>query len=364
MKIALSVDSLSDRLTGIGRYTWELLNGLRADDRVTQLSYIRNGMVLSDPALLLTTGTFKPSWPLRTARRLQGRFGLKGALFHGPNYFLPDFVDGGVVTIHDLSVLKYPETHPIERIQAFERNLASTIKRTAHFITDCEHVRREIIDWFGIRGELVTAVPLGVDRKFQPYSPNECRATLARYGISEGGFILCVSTLEPRKGLANAIRSYRLAGRSVGGRPLVLVGASGWNNLELKDLIAEEAAKGDVLPLGYVSDDDLPYIYASAGLFVFPSVYEGFGLPPLEAMASGVPAIVSNHSCMPEVTKGAAMYVDPFDTEALARAMEKGLTDEYWRSEAIARGLTVASSYTWADCCDRTIAVYKEVAEH
>jgi glycosyltransferase involved in cell wall biosynthesis len=143
--------------------------------------------------------------------------------------------------------------------------------------------------------------------------------------------------------------------------PLVLVGGHGWLSDALQVQIAQGLAQGWVKPLGYVPEPDLPLLYAGAALFVYPSTYEGFGLPAIEAMACGVPVVVSNQSCMPEVTQGAALMVDPDDTAAFAATLEQGLTDNAWRAGAIAAGLAVAASYTWQRCVDETVAVYGKV---
>ena len=361
MKIALSIDALSPQSTGIGRYTWELVRGIPNDPGVSKLLCYRNGMTTIHPEAFLRSGGYRLSKGRQWGERLKARFALRGSLFHGPNFFLPDNVEGGVITVHDLSVLKFPQTHPVERVRMFETKFESSLSRAAHILTDCEHGRTELISWFGLSPERVTAVSLGAAEAFRPWGEAECIKVLRKYGIGRGGFALCVATFEPRKRILSAIDAYMQAVKARSAPPLVLVGAAGWNNTALNEHIARAAHSGHILPLGYVDESDLPYIYAAARLFLYPSIYEGFGLPPIEAMACGVPTIVSDRSCLPEVTQGAAMLVDPDDIEGFSRAIERGLSDDIWRSQAIQAGLRVAAGYTWRTCVEKTVDVYRKV---
>lgn len=361
MKTVLSIDAVAEQLTGIGRYAWELAQGLQHDPRISSLRFYRNGRILKS---LDRSEIFRGRSRVKRYSgydRLVASLALKGALFHGPNFFLPDHVSGGIVTVHDLSVFKFPETHPAERVKIFERKFTSSLDRAYHILTDCHHAKQELHEWFGLADEFVTAVPLGVGRNYQPRLVAECAPILQKYGIEQSGFALCVATFEPRKRISTAIAAYELA-RSRGALPpLLLIGGTGWRNSELGKQIDSATHRGNVMSLGYVDEYDLPFLYASAGLFLFPSIYEGFGLPPLEAMASGVPAIVSNRSCLPEVTQGAAMMIDPDDVDAFAEAILRGLEDDNWRTEAIERGLRVASGYTWDNCIENTVNVYRKV---
>ncbi|WP_246444477.1 glycosyltransferase [Sphingomonas sediminicola] len=143
--------------------------------------------------------------------------------------------------------------------------------------------------------------------------------------------------------------------------PLAIAGASGWKNETLHDEIREGTREGWVIPLGFVPDEDLPALYSGSTLFVFPSIYEGFGLPPLEAMASGVPTMVASSSCLEEVTKGAAMLCQPDDIDAFADDIARALEDEPWRQRAISAGIQVVKDYTWERCVDETVGVYQQV---
>lgn len=369
MKIALTIEALSPELTGIGRYTWELANRLPQQLESDGLCYYRNGRWVEDPAYFLEHDTpprVRKTWLERRIPRWYTAFAEKqrcrSLLFHGPNFFLPPCTVRGVATIHDLSVLRFPETHPLERIKAYERHFKESLARADHLITVSESGRREVIDLLAWPGDKVTAVHNGVATSFAPRSDAALAPVLLAYGLTPGGYTLCVSTLEPRKKIANLIAACRDLPLPLRQRyPLVLVGGKGWLNEALHAAIAAAQVEGWCRPLGFVPESDLPSLYAGARLFVYPSIYEGFGLPVAEAMACGVPVVTSNRSCLPEVTQGAALLVEPDNHEALRGAIVRGLYDDDWRATAIIQGLTVAKAYSWERCVEETVAVYRIV---
>jgi alpha-1,3-rhamnosyl/mannosyltransferase len=344
---------------GIGRYTWELCKGLARRDDVESLQYFGRGRLIADPEILLE-GKKLPRRRriMRPFRSWQARQTLRSSLVHGPNYFLPASAEGGIITVHDLSVFRYPETHPAERVRAFERQFTHSMQRAAHIITDTETIRREVIETFSISQDAITAIPLGVDPRFAPRGA----PTLHQLGLAPGAYGLCVSTLEPRKKIAELIRAWEDLPDGLRSRfPLVLAGGSGWENEALHDEIEKAARQGWLRHLGFVDEQSLSELYAGTALFIYPSIYEGFGLPPIEAMASGVPVIVADSSCLPEVCGDAARYVDPDDVEEFVRSIEDCLTNSEWRDRAIAAGLDRARNFSWARCVDQTMTVYRKV---
>jgi alpha-1,3-rhamnosyl/mannosyltransferase len=339
---------------------------------VEQLRYYRQGQWVADPAALLQAPPAgaklqrkKSCFRIRAPRWLK-EYSLQRAcrdqVFHGPNYMLPPCADIGVATVHDLSVFKFPETHPVERIRQFEREFAGSMARASHLITDSEATRKEVIDFLAWAPEKITAVPLGVSARFAPRPEAELTSCLGKYDLRHGGYALCVSTLEPRKKIGNLLLAYQcLPQRLREQTPLVLIGSRGWLSEELHQEIERLAQQGWLRYLGFIPEADLPAVYAGARTFIYPSSYEGFGLPVLEAMASGVPVVTSNRSSLPEVTKGAALLVDPDDIDALALAIEASLLDQSWRVKAMSAGLTVAQEFTWDRCIEKTVHVYKNI---
>lgn len=363
MRVGITVDSLSPSLTGIGRYTWELCQGLARHPEIDDLAYFLGDHWISQPSGLLTGDARRSSRMPKFLRRWRARPNFRTRLIHGTNYFLPPLAETGIVTVHDLSIYVHPETHPIERIRDFEKQFQRSLDKAAHVLTDSEATRRDLIATLSYPAHQVTTVHLGVSTAFRPVSRTATEPDLRRiFGRAIGSYILSVATFEPRKRIEAAILAHSRFCRRTGSEiPLVLVGAKGWSNERLHALIEEEQRQGRLIVLGFVQECDLPTLYAGASLFLYPSVYEGFGLPPIEAMACGVPTIVSNRSCLPEVTRGAAMMVDPDDHDALSAAIESALYDDIWREGAIRAGLAVGSHYSWERCVERTVDVYRKV---
>lgn len=361
MRLGITVDPLAPNLTGIGRYTLELYRGMSRHPAIDEVAGFLVNRWVSDPEGLLTGATRRRSRLPKTIRRWQERRGFRRRLVHGTNYFLPALAETGVITVHDLSIYLHADTHPIERIREFETQFARSLGRAAHVITDSEATRRDLIAHLSYPAQQVTTVHLGVSARFTPQTVAALDTPLQRvFGRAPGPYILSVATFEPRKRIEAAILAHaQFCDRTGRDIPLVLVGAKGWANESLHALIEREQRSGRLLMLGFVHEDHLPALYAGASLFLYPSIYEGFGLPPIEAMACGVPTIVSNRSCLPEVTRGAAMMVDPDDIDMLSVAIERALEDDIWRDDAIRAGLAVAAHYSWTRCIEKTVDVYR-----
>lgn len=361
LNVTLDVDFVAAQNGGIGRYAVELARGLTRHPDVRLGTWAR-GVIIPDYTRLLSGEQFGAGNRfVRPFRRWRDRQRAHATLFHGPNYFLPAFVERGVITVHDLSVLRFPETHPAARVAEFQRRLPDSLARALFVITDTETVRQEIIEEFALEPERVKAVPLGVEEGFRPQDANALAPVLTQWDLSAGQYGLSVSQLEPRKKIAELVRAWRALPKPLRGRfPLVIAGDSGWRNDDIRRELQQAEAEGWLKVLGYVPDEQLPALYAGARLFAYPSVYEGFGLPPLEAMACGVPVVVSSHSCLPEVAGEAAMYVDPDHQPSFTDALRKGLEDEEWRGVTIERGLARAAGFTWEATVEGTVNVYRE----
>lgn len=360
--VALSVDALGPRLTGIGRYCLELARRIPTTQGVGKVRYFRGAHWLKDPEALLDEG-----WAPERKGRLQRWFEqrkrralMKHAVVHSPNYFLPQWAECGVATIHDLSVFLFPETHPVERLKAFEEQFERTLERATLLITDTETVRQELVSMFSVSADRIRAVPLGASTSGSIPNP----ALLEPLALSMGAYILCVSTFEPRKRIEHLVRAHRQLPLSLQLRfPLVLAGASGWHNDDLVAEIDAAAIDGSVRRLNYVDEPTLAALYAGTALFVYPSRYEGFGLPVIEAMAQGAPCLIADASCLIEVAKGAARVIQPEDTEGFAEALHQCLEDDNWRKAASQAGRSVAASYSWDACAQQTVAVYREAGK-
>lgn len=388
MQVILGSDAIHRPLTGIGRYALELARHLREMPEVERLDFFAFGRWPLWDELLAADGALEPlsgpvsgpsqggvslrsrlagqAWAVRAYQALTPhwyawRLRHRGdALFHSPNYFLPPHAGPMVATIHDLSHVWFPQFHPQARVDFLNRALPDTFRRADFLITDAESVRQEVIERFGWPEDKIAAVPLGVDPVFHPRSAVQVGDSLGRLGLAFGSYALFVGTIEPRKNLATLLDAYENLPHALRQRwPLVVVGSRGWNSEALHARMAVAATQGWLRYLSFVPQQDLPLLYAGAHLFVFPSLYEGFGLPPLEAMASGVPVVCSQVSSLPGVVGDAALLFDPHDVQALGLALRQGLEDASWRAGARSAGLARAQAFTWRATAEATLQCYE-----
>jgi len=267
-----------------------------------------------------------------------------------------------VTTIHDISYEHLPET--FNRRSRFQMKL--TIRHTArhadHVIASSEYSRQDVIDTYQLRPEKVTAIPLAAPASYKPVTDqSRLNRIREKYSI-KGDFILGVGSIHPRKNLSRLISAYAaLVKRRDDVPALILVGKKGWLSDETFNA-KELSGLGDrVRFTGFVPDEDLPPLYSAAKVFVYPSFFEGFGLPPLEAMQCGTPVITGNRTSLPEVVGDAGLQVDPFQTDAIADAIEKVLSDEKLSLELSERGLKRAEKFSWGSTARQTLAVFERI---
>jgi alpha-1,3-rhamnosyl/mannosyltransferase len=386
VKLIFAVDAIFPPLTGIGRYAWELATRLAESARIDDLRFISNfGWIAQPRDLLPQTAPQRRiylQWASALRTRAAGsRLGVAlfarlapmwkkallkpygSYLFHSPNYFVPPRDGISIATVHDLSIRRFPQTHPAARVHYFNMEFERSLARCRHLITDSEAVRAEVIATFGWPADRIEAIALGVSDAFHPRSAAQTEPVIRKWQLRFDGYTLCVSTLEPRKNLETLLDAYTQLPESIRTRfPLVLAGKSGWHDQRLKERIARYAAQGWLRYVDYVDQDELPLLYSGARVFCFPSKYEGFGLPVLESMASGVPLVVSKAPCLMELCGDFALSHEPDDASALRNALERALADDIWRSATRAEGLARSRNYTWSSCFDRTVDVYERVS--
>lgn len=303
-------------------------------------------------------------WRSRRAFRDATKALPSGTVYHEPNYVLQPFAGPAVATVHDLSVYHYPQFHPKARVRHMERYLPRSVETAAHVITDSSLVRRELLERFLLDPDRVSVIPLGVSEDFRPVSHSERMPVLNKYGLVDGSYLFCVSTFEPRKNLAGLVEAFaRLPDRLRKEVPLVLVGSDGWLNGDLARTLRKYEERGEVIRLGYVPGRHLPALYSGTRIFVFPSFYEGFGLPVLEAMACGAPVITSRGTAMEEVTGNCAELVDPVDVDSLTELMACLVDDSAKRSQLSTAGRRQAAEFTWSKCAARHIEVFRSVSD-
>ena len=287
---------------------------------------------------------------------------LPGAeLFHATEHLLlPLRGVPTVLTVHDLIFRRYPAHH--KRLNRWYLNTTMPLfcRRADHIIAVSEQSKRDVIEAYGIPAEKITVIYEAADPRFRPQPPEDVAAARARYGLPEQ-YVLFVSTIEPRKNLSRLLAAFERVHAAGLADALVIVGKRGWLFDAFFADLAHSPAKDAVIFPGFVPDADLPAVYAGAQAMAFPSEFEGFGLPVLEAMACGAPVVCSDTSSLPEVAGDAALLVDPLNVDALAAALARVLQDEPLREQMRARGLAQAARFSWARAAEETLAVYRQV---
>jgi glycosyltransferase involved in cell wall biosynthesis len=249
-------------------------------------------------------------------------------------------------------------------VRYLQKELKTTLGRADALITDSDYTRNELAEYFSWPIERIYTVPLASSAEFHPRTADELKSTLSRHGLEVGGYSLFVGTIEPRKNITTLLDAYSRLPLDVRKRwPLVLTGYHGWRNESIHQRLESARREGWAYYLGFIPGEDLPLLFAGARLFTFPSLYEGFGLPVLEAMSSGVPVVCSNSSSLPEVAGNAALMCDAMDIEALTGLIRRGLEDQAWRTSAIEQGLLHAAKFSWERCAMNTLEVYKMVVK-
>jgi glycosyltransferase involved in cell wall biosynthesis len=285
------------------------------------------------------------------------------SVFHSINTaVLPQRQGRRVVTVHDLTCLLFPQLHPVDRRVLFGLSIRRAAKLADAIIVPSAATGRDLAARFPSADHRIRVVPHAAGAAFVPRASEECAPLLARHALRPRDYLLFVGNIEPRKNLQALLDAYgvmRKGGRA--GPPLVIAGGAGWKNRGIHETAASSPFAGDIRFLGHVPDAELPTLVAGALGFVYPSLYEGFGLPPLEAMACGTPVITSNRSSLPEVVGDAAIVVDPDDRAALADAMATLVSDEALRDDLAERGLERARRFSWDETARRTIEVYESV---
>jgi len=281
-------------------------------------------------------------------------------VFHSPDFVLPPVRRARtVLTVHDLSFVRVPECADPGLRSYLQRVVPASARRADIVLADSECTKADVVELLGVDVSRVVVVYPGVEPRFQRVQDRQALdAVRQRYNLPDH-FALGLGTLQPRKNLGRLIEAYAGVREELGSElHLVIAGGAGWMYESVFRRVAELGLQNLVSFPGYIADEDLPTLYSLADLFVFPSLYEGFGLPVLEAMACGTPVVTSAVSSLPEVAGDAALLVDPLDTQALAEAMRRALDDTRLRSEMVQKGLEQARRFTWAVSARQLMEIY------
>lgn len=373
VRLGLLGYGLDRPLTGIGRYSVELARQFsqRCDDISLEVIKPFAGSVADLDVSIRTrriVGSRLPAYMLAGPAQLaavarRGRLEVIHDPFGVSPFFLPRRLApfGRVLTLHDMVPFIYPETHARLTNLLFRHYIPRSLRFVDRIITDSESSRRDIVRFLHFPPERVNAIPIGVSPHFAPASKEACQRVRQRYDLP-ADYILTVGSLSPRKNLETLFAAYQQLRQRGLPHHLVVVGPTAWKSSGIFQRMRVLGLEDDVLLTGFVAESDLPALYAGASVFAFPSLYEGFGLPPLEAMACGAPVVTSNRSSLPEVVGDAGLLVEPLDADALASALDRMLTDHELSSGLIKRGLARAASFTWERTARAHSEVYAELA--
>jgi glycosyltransferase involved in cell wall biosynthesis len=372
MRIGIDYTAAARQQAGIGRYTRELVGTLLDLPQDHQYTvFAATGGLQSADWTASIQGKARPrslplsdEWVARLWHR--ARLPVPVETFTGPLdvFYSPDFVlpptrrsTRRILTVHDLSFLHYPDHFVPKLVRYLEKVVPRSVARADRVLADSQATRDDLISMMGVVPEKIDVLYSGVDARFTPRpEPGERERLRARYGLGGQPYILSVGTIQPRK---NHLRLVRVFAQLTGEVRLVIAGGPGWL---YEDVMAEAARHPDrVQMMGFVDDADLPALYRGATLFIFPSFYEGFGLPVLEAMACGTPVVCSDRSSLPEVAGEAALLVDPHDEASIASGIELALSDEELRERMRARGLEQARNFTWERAARQLLAAFGSV---
>jgi glycosyltransferase involved in cell wall biosynthesis len=376
LDVLIGADSLASRRSGVGRMTFEIVRAARRVAEIGTISLMMHGRVY--PVALADTlgepdgtesGATGLNWKARMidlpgmgvarqarqmliTRRING-LAHDRLVYYEPNMIARPVAIPTVVTINDLSWHHEPSWHPADRLAWIDRHLKRTLRHARHLTALSQFTKDSAVRALGIAADRITVVPLAPADAFRPFTAAEAAPVLARFDLTDRAYVLSISTIEPRKNFDRLFAAHQKLPAALRQRaPLVIAGGKGWG-LGLNAAATEAAIRrGELRMLGHIADDDLVALTARAGVFAYVSLYEGFGLPVIEAMAAGCAVVASNTTSIPEVAADAALLVDPLDDTAIAAGLQSVLDDPDLAETLRAAGLIRATAFSW----DRTVA--------
>ena len=374
MRIGIDVTSAITQGGGIGRYTRELVQALIAleSDNAYHLFSAKQPPILPvpDPLPAASHVHYHPApvdehWLYRLWYRLRLPLPVQLVtgqldLFHSPDFVLPP-VSGGIptlLTVHDLSFVHFPETFPAQLVAYLNQVVPWSVERATHILADSLATKQDLIDVWQVPTEKITVLYCGVNRMFQPVTDlDQLTAVRQKYNLGQAPYVLCVGTVQPRKNYQMLIRAFRRVADQ-NSHNLIIAGGKGWLYDEMLAEVDRQGLNGRVYFIGFVEDADLPALYSAATLFAMPSLYEGFGLPLLEAMACGVPVLSSNASSLSEVVGETAVQLSPHDQQAWSQTLLDLLANPDICQQVIIDGFLQTQQFTWKKSAQQLLEIY------
>lgn len=380
MRIGIDYTSAATQSAGIGRYTRELLRALLAlpsdnryslfyasRSRIEQSAISNQQSAISNQQSAIRRLPFHDKWLMRLWHRLQIPIPVelivgKVDLFHSPDFTLPPTLPGvpTLLTVHDLSFIRDPDS-AWPSLRAFlNKAVPRSVQRATHVLADSQATKNDLVELFGTPAGKITVLHSGVEARFAPVrDQSEIDRVCAKYQLPRP-FILSVGTLQPRKNYARLIEAFASMAASIP-HHLVITGGQGWLVESIFEQVKRSGLEGRVLFPGFVDDADLPALYSAAHVFALVSLYEGFGLPLLEAMACGTPVVGSNISSLPEVIGEAGLQVDPRSVDDIASALQQMIDRPELCQRSIGLGLERAKMFSWDKAARELLAIYDQL---
>ncbi|WGK55938.1 glycosyltransferase family 1 protein [Pantoea sp. SS70] len=377
MKVIISVEPIKYPLTGIGRYTYELAKGIEKLNLIDSLCYFDGKKIVGTipdqnakvtvshgikNLLKNSSAAIKIYQTLSPAIKKRVLSHYSDYIYHGPNFFLPPHAGKKITTFHDLSPFKYPIFFEPKRCKYTQQEILKGLKRSDYIITVSDYIKNELAEHFNFPYEKIKTTHLAASSSFHPRDALQTMHIMKKYGLEYQRFSLFVGTIEPRKNIVSLIDAYESLPIYIRHTyPLVISGFKGWKNEDILSRIEKAQREGWLVYLGYVPNDDIAPLYSACRVFCFPSKYEGFGLPVLEALQSGVPVVCSNNSSLPEVAGESSFYHDSNDVSGIAKQLEIAISSDEQRKIAIDRGIIHSKRFSWEKCARETVDIYSEI---
>ena len=390
LSIAVEAKALATLRTGVGQYIYQLYRVMESMSDKPDIYYqINNHFVTTLPSERVISTSNSPLSHKERLSKLIDNLGttvtvakkklalnlyrktfnlhlqeIKPDIIHCTDFFSIDNKRGipEIITVHDISCFKYPETHPAARVQFFNEYLPASLEKAQHILTVSEFSKREIVDYFAIKAEKITVTYNGLPVGFQAYSEIQTALTIKQYDLQYKKFFLYVGTIEPRKNLEILLDAYQKLPKDIQSHyKLVIIGACGWKFESFLQQAGGLLKRQQLIMPGYVSDKDLKHLMASAHCFLYPSIYEGFGLPPLEAMASGTPVITSDCASLPEVVGNAGVLLPADDAQQWTQAITSLVDDPQQYQRYVTSGVQRAALFSWKTTAEKTLNCFQKV---
>lgn len=377
-KVCFDIQSLVKEKTGIGWYTNKIINNIEHDDiRMAGMCFDflgRNKVVSKFEDIKVENIYINKYIPSKVYKLLTGYLPInydwffpKGDIYHFFNFVAPSISKKKkvIITVHDMVYKVFPETVNRKTLFMLNRDLKRSIDRADAIITVSQHSKKDLMKYHDVEENKISIVPPGIEYDFykggQDVSSETQQEMQKKFDLPDK-YILYLGTIEPRKNISSLIDAFMFLPEEIRNEyKLVIAGGVGWKAKSIVDKVSNHQFSDRIILTGYVDEVDKPYLYGMASVFVFPSLYEGFGMPIIEAMACGTAVVTANNSSLPEAGGEAALYSDALDIRRISENIKSIIVDDSIRDECVQKGIKHAQRFSWEDSAKKTVKVYEEL---